>query len=95
MLLTWIAFFFLAFIAKALLAAAMCYFIFPVERTCDACNAETLPVRMGWAGRATSRLMLGTLQKRWCPNCGWEGITRTGRMGGVDASVAGVEPAAR
>lgn len=95
MLLTWIAFFFLAFIGKLLLAIAMCYLIFPAERTCDGCDGETLPVRMGWAGRMTSRLMLGTLQKRWCPRCGWEGITRTGRMGDAHAAVPGVEPAAR
>jgi hypothetical protein len=95
MLFTWIAFFFMAFIAKLLLAMAMCYFIFPAERTCDGCNAETLPVRMGAAGRLMSRLMMGTLQKRWCPRCGWEGMTRTGRMPDAHAAVPGVEPAAR
>ena len=95
MLFTWIAFFFLAFIGKLLLAVAMCYLIFPAERTCDGCDAETLPVRMGWGGRMTSRLMFGTLQKRWCPRCGWEGMTRTGRMGGAHSAVPGVEPAAR
>ncbi|HEU0302046.1 MAG TPA: hypothetical protein VFR37_21505 [Longimicrobium sp.] len=95
MLLTWLAFFFLAFIAKGLLAAATCYMIFPAERTCDSCNAETLPVRMGAAGRLMSRLMLGTLQKRWCPRCGWQGITRTGRLPDTHAPVPGIEPAAR
>jgi hypothetical protein len=95
MLFTWIAFFFMAFIAKLLLAVAMCYFIFPAERTCDSCDAETLPVRMGAAGRLMSRLMLGTLQKRWCPRCGWQGITRTGRLPDAYATVPGVEPAAR
>lgn len=95
MLLTWIAFFFLAFIAKLLLAAAMCYFIFPSDRTCDGCDAETLPVRMGAAGRLLNRLMLGTLQRRWCPGCGWEGITRTGRLPEAGAPVPGTQPAAR
>ncbi|WP_420128186.1 hypothetical protein [Longimicrobium sp.] len=94
MLLTWLAFFFLAFIGKLLLAAAMCYLIFPAERTCDACNSHTLPVRMGVAGRMMSKLMLGTLQKRWCPGCGWEGMTRTGRMRDAHAHVS-VEPATR
>jgi hypothetical protein len=95
MLFTWLAFFFLAFIGKLLLAAAMCYLIFPAERTCDSCDGDTLPVRMGWAGRMMSKLMLGTLQKRWCPNCGWQGITRTGRMSGTGSPVPGIEPAAR
>lgn len=94
-MLTWIAFFFVAFIAKLLLAAAMCYFIFPAYRSCDECNGETLPVRMGPAGRLMSRLMLGRLQKRWCPRCGWQGITRTGRVNDAPASVYGAEPAAR
>ena len=95
MLLTWIAFFFVAFVAKLLLAMAMCYFIFPSDRTCDECNAETLPVRMGPLGRGMSRLMLGRLQRRWCPRCGWEGITRTGRLPDLHATVPGTEPAAR
>lgn len=74
---TWLAFFFVAFFAKLGLAIAMCYLIFPSERTCDECNAETLPVRMGPGGRLLAKLMLGRLQRRWCPRCGWEGITRT------------------
>jgi hypothetical protein len=76
-MLTWIVFIFVAFVAKFFLAVAMCYLIFPSERTCDECNAETLPVRMGWFGRTLSRMMMGRLQRRWCPGCGWEGMTRT------------------
>ena len=93
-MLIWIAFFFVAFISKLLLAAAMCYFIFPSDRTCDECNGDTLPVRMGAVGRALSWLMLGRLQRRWCPRCGWEGITRTG-LGDAAVPVHGTEPAAR
>jgi hypothetical protein len=94
-MLTWIAFFFVAFIAKLGLAMAMCYLIFPADRTCDHCNADTLAVRMGVLGRAMSRLMMGTLQRRWCPRCGWQGITRTGRLADLGASIPGAEPAAR
>jgi hypothetical protein len=93
-MLTWIAFFFVAFFAKLGLAAAMCYLIFPTERTCDECNGETLPVRMGLAGRLMSRVMMGRLQKRWCPRCGWQGITRTGAMD-AHAPYPDAEPAAR
>ena len=95
MMLTWSAFFFLAFIAKALLAVAMCYFILPTERTCDTCNGDTLPLRMGWGGRMMTWLMFDTLQKRWCPRCGWEGMTRTRRMEDAGSPVPGIEPAAR
>jgi len=93
-MLTWIAFFFVAFFAKLGLAMAMCYLIFPSERTCDECNAETLPVRMGPGGRLLARVMRGRLQKRWCPRCGWQGITRTGAMD-AHAPFPDTEPAAR
>lgn len=79
MLLTWLFFFFVAFGSKVLLAMAMIWFLFPADRVCSECDGETLPVRMGGFGRAASRLMLGRLQRRWCPRCGWEGMTRTGR----------------
>lgn len=79
MALTYALFFFVAFGAKVVLAAATIYLIFPSERECPQCDCETLPVRMGALGRGVSRLMLGTLQRRWCPRCGWEGTTRTAR----------------
>ena len=90
MLLTWILFFLIAFVAKAGLAAAMCYLIFPDQRSCDQCDADTLPVRMGSLGRVLNLLMRGRLQKRWCPRCGWQGMTRTGRFGTADVAEAGV-----
>jgi hypothetical protein len=93
-MLTWIAFFFVAFFAKLGLAIVMCYLIFPSERTCDECNAETLPMRMGVGGRLLQRLMFGRLQRRWCPRCGWEGITRT-RAVDAPALYPDTEPAAR
>jgi hypothetical protein len=75
--LLWLLFFFIAFGAKFVLAMATIYFIFPAERTCSECDADTLPVRMGLAGRAAAKLMGGRIQRRWCPRCGWEGMTRT------------------
>jgi hypothetical protein len=76
-MLLWMFFIFIAFVSKLLLAIAMCYLIFPSERTCDECNAETLAVRMGMGGRMLQKLLMGKLQRRWCPRCGWEGLTRT------------------
>lgn len=78
-MLTWLFFFFIAFGSKVLLAMAMIYFLFPADRVCSECDGETLPVRMGPVGRGVSRVMLGRLQRRWCPRCGWEGMARTGR----------------
>jgi hypothetical protein len=80
MWITYSLYFFVTFISKAILALVVCYYIFPTARTCDACDCETMPVRMGTAGRMVSRVMGGRLQRRWCPRCGWEGMTRTGRL---------------
>lgn len=79
-MLTWIFFFFLAFGAKVLLAFAMIYLIFPADRVCNECDGETLPIQMGPVGRLLSLLSLGRIQRRWCPQCGWEGLTRSGRL---------------
>ena len=79
-MLMWICFFFLAFGAKALLAFAMIYLIFPADRVCNECDGETMLVQMGVMGRLLSALSLGRVQRRWCPHCGWEGLTRSGRM---------------
>jgi hypothetical protein len=78
-MLTWIFFFFLAFGAKALLAFAMIYLIFPADRVCNECDGETVLVQMGPMGRLLSAFSLGRVQRRWCPHCGWEGLTRSGR----------------
>ncbi|HEU0054397.1 MAG TPA: hypothetical protein VFQ39_14515 [Longimicrobium sp.] len=71
----WLLFFFIAFGAKALLATVMIYLIFPADRVCSACDGDTLPLRMGPLGRAAQALF--PVQRRWCPRCGWEGLTRT------------------
>jgi hypothetical protein len=78
MMLTWIFFFFVAFGAKVVLAFAMIYLIFPSDRVCSGCDGETLPIRMGPAGRLLSWMSRGAVQRRWCPRCGWEGLTRSG-----------------
>lgn len=92
MWLTYLLYFFVTFISKAILALVVCYLLFSTERTCDRCDAETLPIRMGGAGRLLSRAMLGRLQRRWCPRCGWEGMTRTGHLPAEEqAAEAGAE----
>jgi hypothetical protein len=89
-MLSWIVFFFIAFGAKVVLAFAMIYLIFPAERSCSHCDGETLPLRMGPLGRALAWLSRGEVQRRWCPRCGWEGLTRTGRLAGPGESPAEV-----
>ena len=79
-MLAWIFFFFVAFGAKVVLAFAMIYLIFPSDRVCSECDGETLPIRMGPVGRSLSWMSRGAVQRRWCPRCGWEGLTRSGRL---------------
>lgn len=79
-MLAWLLFFFVAFGSKVLLATAMIYLILEEERGCPSCDRETLLVRMGPMGRIASLLSMGRVQKRWCPRCGWEGLTRTGTL---------------
>jgi len=91
-MLTWIFFFFVAFGAKALLACAMIYLIFPADRVCSECDGETLPIRMGVVGRTLSLASRGAVQRRWCPRCGWEGLTRSGRLNRPGTYAAEVPP---
>jgi hypothetical protein len=70
-------FFFLAFGAKLLLALVMIYMLLPVDRCCNQCDNETLLLQMSRANRWFSWTCLGTLQRRWCPSCGWEGYARS------------------
>jgi hypothetical protein len=79
-MLLWIFFFFIAFGSKVILAFAMIYLILEEERGCPSCDQETALVRMGLAGRWLALLTGGRVQKRWCPRCGWEGLTRTGSV---------------
>jgi hypothetical protein len=92
---TWILFFFIAFGAKALLAFVMIYLIFPSDRVCNVCDGETLPVRMGAPGRLMQTLLLGRVQRRWCPRCGWEGLTRVTRPPAVPAVAVAGQPTRR
>jgi hypothetical protein len=88
---TYLLYICVAFIAKAILGVAVCYLILPTDRSCDACDEETLPIRMGAVGRLLARASGGRIQRRWCPRCGSEGMTRSGRCeeaAAVDARAA-------
>jgi hypothetical protein len=79
-MLAWVFFFFVAFGSKVILATAMIYLILEEERGCPSCDAETALLRMGLPGRLLSLCSGGRVQKRWCPQCGWEGLTRSGTL---------------
>jgi len=94
-MLMWLLFFFVAFGAKAILAVAMIYLMLESERDCANCACETIPIRMGGGGRALQALSMGYVQRRWCPRCGWEGLTRSGRMGHAGAPSSSGAPSLR
>ena len=79
-MLMWLLFFFVAFGAKVVLAVAMIYLMLDSERDCASCATETIPIQMkGW-NRFLSMISMGYVQRRWCPRCQWEGLTRTGHL---------------
>ncbi|HET9984790.1 MAG TPA: hypothetical protein VFQ38_14430 [Longimicrobiales bacterium] len=53
---------------KILLAVAVIYALFPSDRRCPHCDAETLPLV---SQRGLVRLgRLVRVRRRWCPGCG-------------------------
>lgn len=86
-------FFFLALGAKLGLALAMIYLLFPSDRTCNRCDGETLLLQLSRPNHWLSRLCLGTLQRRWCPGCGWEGYARSAAPASLPSPAPG-RPAA-
>lgn len=72
----YLVFLFVAAGAKLILAAVMIYLILPKDRECSQCSGQTLLLGGNRAARFRSRLFLGRIQRRWCPRCGWEGMTR-------------------
>jgi hypothetical protein len=72
-------FIFLAMGAKLLLALAMIYLLLPSDRRCNHCDGDTLLMQAGRSGRFLARLCGGTVSRRWCPACGWEGLARCSR----------------
>lgn len=90
-MLMWLLFFFVAFGSKVLLATVMIYLLFPSDRTCSACDGETVALRPGPFGRVMQALLLGAIQRRWCPRCGWEGTARTGRLSRTSPALTDAE----
>lgn len=75
-MLYYLLFFFVTVGAKLVLAAVMIYFLLPADRRCSECDEETLLMGGSRGGRLGARLLLGRIQWRWCPRCGWEGLSR-------------------
>jgi hypothetical protein len=76
MLWYYLLFFFVTVGAKLVMALVMIYYLLPADRRCPECDGETVLLGGGKGGRLRARLFFGRVQWRWCPRCGWEGMTR-------------------
>jgi hypothetical protein len=65
----------LVFVLPAALSVAVSYRGLPVGVSCPRCNGDTLQL-LSLALRRVSRFLPGTVQRRWCLSCGWEGTVR-------------------
>ena len=59
-----------------LISAALGFRTLPRGRHCPSCAQETLPLVARWIRLARVFAPRLDLQRRWCPPCGWEGLTR-------------------
>lgn len=71
----------LVFVLPVALSAAVSYRALPDGRACPYCRADT--VRLLAPGlRLLDRLNpFSSVQRRWCMECGWEGMSRVARRG--------------
>jgi hypothetical protein len=72
----YLLFFFVTVGAKLILALTMIYYLLPSDRLCSECDGETLLLGGNRGARLRTRLFLGRVHWRWCPRCGWEGMSR-------------------
>lgn len=72
----WALFFFVTVGAKLVLAVVMIYLLLPADRRCAECDEETILLGATRMARLRTRLFLGRVQTRWCPRCGWQGLSR-------------------
>jgi hypothetical protein len=93
----YLLFFFVTVGAKLVMALVMIYYLLPSDRSCAECDAETVLLGGNRAGRLRTRLFLGRVQWRWCPRCGWEGMSRrvTDPAPPADVSIDSTTPSGR
>ncbi|MBI4408108.1 MAG: hypothetical protein HY561_00275 [Gemmatimonadetes bacterium] len=58
------------------LSALVSYRTLPRGVTCPLCRGETFAVCARWLRWASRMVRRGTLVRRWCPACRWEGVVR-------------------
>ncbi len=53
------------------IVTAVVFLLLPAGPSCPHCNVEMVPIRNGFIDR-----LLPVLQRRWCLECGWNGVVR-------------------
>jgi len=56
---------------RLVIVAAVVYLLLPAGSLCPHCKVEMVPIRNRFFD-----VMLPALQRRWCMECGWNGIVR-------------------
>lgn len=63
------------FVLRIIAATVVFYYILPRGDRCPNCDAVTVRVQGDWLVR-----MFPFLRSRWCMQCGWEGVQRSGPL---------------
>jgi len=58
---------------RVAIVCAVAYLLLPPDPLCPHCRSTMLPIR----NRVLDRL-LPAIQRRWCLECGWNGVVRRG-----------------
>ena len=66
------------------IVTAVVYLLLPQGRSCPHCGGEMTAIRNRFFDR-----VLSALERRWCVECGWDGIVRRVRLSGVRGSGLG------
>jgi hypothetical protein len=70
---------------RVAIVTAVVYLLLPQGALCPHCNVETVAVKNVVLDR-----LVPVLQRRWCLECGWNGVVRRLRTTGVRASGLGI-----
>src|SRR5437763_14656744 len=69
---------------RVAIVTAVVYLLLPRGPLCPHCGIEMVPLRNRFLDR-----LLPALQRRWCLECGWDGVVRRGRATGARRSGLG------
>src|SRR5438093_6777221 len=73
---------------RVAIVTAVVYLLLPRGPLCPHCGIEMVPLRNRFLDR-----LLPALQRRWCLECGWDGVVR--RVRGAPTRAAGARPTPR